>query len=473
MVTTSQAFSPVLTMRQLTSMLRARRRHIVGIVTVTILAVMGITLAMPQVWTASSDVYIDYRESDPLSGKNFSPMLDDSYMQTQIDMIRSHVVADEAIKSLGLHSSTAYREWVLQDGVARADDRLITLITRNTKVEKGSNSRVLSVSYDASSPQEAQQAANAIVQAYITVSRHIAFSSARSLLEQYNAQLDELRKEANTIQENLTAYRQKTGIIGDNGDRDQETRLLEQLNATLNLVQTQRLEAEARRDAALRQIKNGVRVEDLPESAQVTTLNDQKSKLADVERRINEAQSSLGKRHPTLVSLRAERAEMQKQIGLTARAALGGLEAEAGRLATQERILQQQVAAQNAKVLERLIHHDQIATYLRQQASVEQVYRSALQKYDGLLMASNINAPNLSVLRQAEIPSVPSRPRILMNLAAGLLAGTLMAFCLALLLELLHRRVRCVDDILQSTSGTLLGSIAPAANKHSLAKESI
>jgi len=456
-----QASQPLFTLRQLTSMLRARRGQILGITGATVLIVAILTIVLPRAWTASSDVYIDYRENNPIGGQNFSAALDDSYMQTQIDMIKSHVVADEAIKNLGLQSTTEYRESVAQDGVAKADDRLVARITNSTKVEKGSNSRVLSVSYTGRSPDEAQQMANAIVQAYITVSRRMAFSSARALLEQYNAQLEDLRKEADAIQEKLTAYRQKAGIVGNTDSQDEDVQLLDQLTAALNLAKTQRIEAETRRDAATRQLKAGVRIEDLPQSAQITTLNDLKSKLADTERRISEAQASLGSRHPTLISLRAERTELQRRINLTAQASLGGLQSDVQRLTAQEHALQQQADTQRAKVLERLIHHDQIAAYQRQQASVEQVYRSALQKYDGLLTASNVNAPNLSVLRQAELPSAPSRPRTFLNLAAGVLVGAMMGLCIALLLELRHRRIRCVDDILQCVATPLLGSIAP------------
>lgn len=43
---------------------------------------------------------------------------------------------------------------------------------------------------------------NAVVRAYVDVTLRVASSSARSLREQYSAQLDTLRAEADTIQEN-------------------------------------------------------------------------------------------------------------------------------------------------------------------------------------------------------------------------------------------------------------------------------
>lgn len=117
-------------------MLRARQRQILAITLAFLLLGMGVTLLLPTVWTASSDLYIDYKENDPISGRGLSAMLDDSYMQTQIDMIRSHVVAEEVIRAQGLDETVQYREQAQKHGVARAKDQLVERLVRNTQVEK-------------------------------------------------------------------------------------------------------------------------------------------------------------------------------------------------------------------------------------------------------------------------------------------------------------------------------------------------
>ncbi|MCH3719063.1 hypothetical protein LZB68_08275, partial [Campylobacter lari] len=80
---------------------------------------------------------------------------------------------------------------------------------------------------------------------------------------------------------------------------------------------------------------------------------------------------------------------------------------ELERLQTQKAALQRDIEAQRAKVLDQMAKRDRIAAYRRQFAGVEQVYQTALQKYDGILMASNISLPNLAVLRAADVPTSP------------------------------------------------------------------
>lgn len=121
--------------------------------------------------------------------------------------------------------------------------------------------------------------------------------------------------------------------------------------------------------------------------------------------------------------------------------------------------LQQTIDAQRGKLLENLQHRDQLSAYRRQLASAEQVYNAALQKYDGLLMASNITQPSITALRAAELPSNPSHPVVRRSLVLGLLAGIFVSLCLALLLELRQRRIRCDDDVIRGISLTLLGRV--------------
>ncbi|MPS26829.1 MAG: hypothetical protein E2576_10705 [Alcaligenaceae bacterium] len=457
--------STLLTLQQIAAMLRARQRQILAITLAFLLLGMGVTLLLPTVWTASSDLYIDYKENDPISGRGLSAMLDDSYMQTQIDMIRSHVVAEEVIRAQGLDETVQYREQAQKHGVARAKDQLVERLVRNTQVEKARNSRVLSVSYDAPSADEAQRMTNAVVRAYVDVTLRVASSSARSLREQYSAQLDTLRAEADTIQEKLTQYRQQTGLIGDTENTDRDAQLLDQLTNALSVVQTRRLEAQTRFASLQGSVRAGTPVEQLPITSQITPLNDMRSRLNEIDRRLNEIRPTLGSRHPTLLGLEAERRELQQRIQTAARLAYQSTGAEADQLAAQERDLQRQIEQQRSKVLEQLQYRDRIASYQRQQASVEQVYRSALQKYDGLLMASNITAPNLAVLREAALPTSPSRPRLASNLVASLLAGLFIALSFAFLQELRHRKVRCLDDLRRSIPDPLLGQIGTHQGK--------
>lgn len=440
-------------------MISARRGMIFKTLLTSMAVTIVLTLLLPKTYTASSDVFLDYKASDPINSRLFSPMLDESYMQTQLNMLKSQTLAEKVIDTLGLERTASYRESVERHGQARARSLLIRHINGNTRVVTHRASRVIEVEYAADTPEQARDLTNAIVRAYIDLNRQISSDSTRTHREQYSAQLEQLREEADAIQEKLTRYQQETGILDPNEHNDLQSRQLGNLMASLITVQNQQQETQARRNVTDSLLRNGVRIDELPEIAQLPHINDLKSKLSDVNKRLADVQEVLGPRHPRTMALISERDDIIARIMREARGSLETRQIDTRRLAIQERLLQKQVDAQRARLLEQKQHRDTIISYQRQLASVERVYTAALAKYDEILMASNIDTFGLTVLRVAETPGTYSRPLLLQNIAASILVGLALGFCLALLVELNQRRVRCEDDLVRSLPLPLIGRI--------------
>nr|WP_275300102.1 Wzz/FepE/Etk N-terminal domain-containing protein [Achromobacter insuavis] len=441
-------------MNQVWAMLAARARLVARVTLATLALTCLLLLVLPRVWTASSDVFIDYRENDPINGRSFSALLDESYMQTQIDMIRSQAVADHVISTLELLSGPDASQGT------KAHNELVAYIRRNLEVVKQQNSRVLTVSFSADTPQKAREFTNAVVNSYLAVSQNISSAAARARSEQYTAQLEQLRGEVDAIQDKLTRYQQETGIVDtEQTGGDIDVRSLNDMTTSMLVLDSQLEAAKARNETTERLLKSGIRPEDLPEVGQVAPINDLRNGLTVVEHQLGQLRGSLGPRHPTVAGLLAQRAQMQADITRQAKATIEAQRGELERLQTQKAALQRDIDAQRAKVLEQMAKRDRIAAYRRQFAGVEQVYQTALQKYDSILMASNISLPNLAVLRAADMPTSPSRPKVRSSLALGLVVGLLAGLALAMLLELSRRRIRCAEDLERNTRQPVLGRI--------------
>ena len=104
-------------------------------------------------------------------------------------------------------------------------------------------------------------------------------------------------------------------------------------------------------------------------------------------------------------------------------------------------------------------HRDVIASYQRQLTSVQQIYTTAVLKYDEILIASNVNSPNMSVLQWAEEPHKHSKPLLFNNVLFSIPAGLILALLSALSLEVAHRKVRCVDDLRTGLPVPVLGGL--------------
>jgi len=150
---------------------------------------------------------------------------------------------------MDLTRTPIHRETVERRGEARAHSQLVKRINDQTMVVTRRSSRVVEVEYAAGNPDEARDFTNAVVRAYIELNQQIASSSARSRREQYNAQLEHLRKEADSLQEKLTRYQQEVGILDPNERNDFQSRQLGDLMTSLMAVKNQQQEAQARKAA--------------------------------------------------------------------------------------------------------------------------------------------------------------------------------------------------------------------------------
>lgn len=437
----------------------AARRTLVMVVTVVTVMLTGVVLAVvPRTWTASSDIYIDYKAADPIGGRLFSSGLDESYLQTQLDILTSQAVTERVADKLGLRRSADYRAQVARVGEDRAYANLIRGIGERTSAANKRNSRVIEVSFSSDSPIEARDYANEIVRSYMSLSTQIASNAARSRSEQYNAQLEKLRLEANRIQQEQTRYQQKVGIA-NTSDRDEVLNSeISNLTTALVNLQNQRQEALGRQQSTDALLRNA-RPEELPDVSNQPAITDLKSKLSDADRRLSEARTVLGPNHPRTRSLVAERDALQARLSGEAGAAVASKRLDSGRLALQERELRREIALRQQKLLAQKEHRDRIAAYQRELEGADRVYNAATQKYDELLMAGNISAVNLTVLRQAETPTAASKPKVTASLLASIGVGVVLGLCLALVLELGKRRLRSREDLVRGFSLPVLGQI--------------
>ena len=445
--------------RQIIAMLRARRQLILNVALLIFAATVIISLFLPRIWTSSTDIYIDYRENDPIAAQRLSAMLDDSYMQTQLDLLRSQRVAETVIEQLNLRELPDYRITASNDGDEKASQQLIKQLMENIEVQRLKGSRVVTVAFNGRSPGQARDYANAIVEAYIDLGEQMSFTAARSRFEQYNAQLEQLRKEVDTVQNNLTAYQQTNDILNVQEHGDQDTQKLNEMTKTLISLQSALQEARARQDATRRMLEAGYKPDEIPLVNETSVINMLKSQLGYVDRQLGDRQGALGPNHPSIRGLATERGQLLARIEKEAQAVLAGADSNIMRLNEQIAEIEASINRLRNTVLTQMVQRDRIAAFQRQLAAAQQVYNAALQKYDSLVIASNVMSPNVAILRSAELPSSPSKPNLRVNLILGLMVGLFVAVALALLLELTHRLVRIVDDMQGEPELPLIGHI--------------
>ncbi|MFZ6870996.1 Wzz/FepE/Etk N-terminal domain-containing protein [Undibacterium sp. Di27W] len=437
----------VLSFAQIGAMLRARQVLIAVVMIVAVVGAGVASLVLPKTYVANADIFIDYRVNDPIGGRQFHPMQDESYLQTQFDVIKSVQVAERVIQALGLQTTPEAKRFVQRYGEQRGLRALAESIVRNTDVSPHKNSRVIEIQYSSSDPRHAKDVANAVVKAYIDLSLEMMNAPARARRDQYNAQLESMSRQIDELQKKLTAYQQEYQIVDVDERSDLESKQMNALSVRLIDIQLQRVEAQAKRQSLEKLVREGNPESDIPEIAGIGHISGLKAALISLDTQLANAKITLGPRHPKYMAINDERQALMDKLKRESATAFEMLGAAEARLNQQEKAIETEIASYQKKTFENKKHRDVISSYQRQLDSVQKIYNAAIQKFDELLMTSNVAISNASVMQWAELPEKHAKPLLRNNLVFGLLAGIVFGFGLAFLLELMNRRVRCLEDL--------------------------
>lgn len=453
-------------LESLPAIIRGRRWTVILVALTAIAAALVVSLAAAPKYTATTTLLIDYQEPVPAQlGEGLAPSLQPSYMSTQLGIIASRHVAERVVTMLGLDQRDQWRQAYAETG-AEGGEGLNAFIAGallgSLVVVPGENTRLVNVSFTAGDPNAAAELANAFAAAYREANLEMGTEPARREAEQYQKSLQNLREKVAEAQQHLAAYQRSTGVVASDGRLDVETERLKELV-------TQRILAEADAHAAEGRLR---RVQDLrarkeslatlPEVLQSEVIRDLKADLARRESEFGEVKALLGANHPRYRRAAAEVQAVRAKIAAEADVIAANVEGEVEEARARVMAFSDAEAAQRARLLALGEGSDQMPALVRELESAQANYQQGLARYNQFIMQSGVSQGNVSLLNPALVPTRPSSPILERNLALAVVLGFLLGIGLALLRELMDRRLRTEDEVLEATDTVLLGRLPGA-----------
>lgn len=424
--------------------LRARYKIILFVLVMTITTAVVVSLLLSKTYKSSTTVIVNYKGADPVTGLAMPAQLMPGYMATQADIISSNHVARKVIDDLGLAESPAVQQSFRQatQGDGDISDWLSNLLLKNLDVTPSKTSSVINISFSGTNPQFAATVANAFANAYIKTNIQLKVDPSRKAAEYFTSQIATLKADLEAAQKRLYGYQQEKGIISVDERLDVERSRLSDLSTQLVMAQSQTMEALSRKRNAAGE--NAYESPDVISNPLVQAL---KTDLARAESKFADISQKFSKNHPSYQGAQAEidkiKADLVRQINNAS-----------GSVATNSKILQQRegeirVALENqrAKVLELNKNRDALAAFTRDIENAQRAYDVATQRFTQNNIEGQSNQSDIAVLNAAVPSREPSSPKIVLNVLLSIILGSILAVGIALLTELLDRKVRSSEDL--------------------------
>ncbi|MBN9132028.1 MAG: chain length determinant protein EpsF [Nitrosospira multiformis] len=442
-----------MTLQQFLLILRARYKVVFSILLFTVIATLIVSLLLPKQYTAGTAVVVDIKSPDPVAGMILPGLTSPTYMATQVDVINSDRVAERVVKMLRLDENPVVKEQWEEDG---SKGELVTwlasLLKRKLDVKPSRESNVIYIDYTGNDPGFSAAVANAFAQAYIDVNLDLKVAPARQYADWFKGQTAAARDEFERSKAALSAYQQEAGLVATEERLDYEVAKLNELSTQLTLIQAQTSDSSSKRKAA----------EDpdtLSEVIQSPLINSLKSDIARLDAKLQESSAYLGPNHPQTKRTQSELASFKNRLAAETRKIHSsiGTSYEVGKRKEQE--LLEAMEKQKERVLELNKQRDQMSVLKGDVEAAQRNFegmsqRSALTRLESLSVQTNITP-----LNPASVPSEPSSPKLLLNVLISIFLGTLLGVSAALVMELMNRRVRSVEDIVEAIEIPVLAVI--------------
>lgn len=450
-----------MTLYQFLLILKARYRVILGILLFALLAALAVSLLLPKKYSAQTAVLVDARSPDPVGGSAQSGVVAPSYIATQVDIISGDRVAQRVVKMLRLDEVSSNKdEWLkATQGRGTLEAWLAESLQKRLEVRPARESNVINITFKDGDSDVAAKTANAFVQAYIDINLALKTEPARLYAEWFDEQTQASRVKFEAAQARLSDFQQKAGIVTSDERVDYETARLGQISSQLTTIQGETTDSQSKRNA---------RGDTVAEVMQSPLINGLKADVARLEAKVRESSVNLGANHPQQQRIELELESLKKQLANETGRINASIDTTYRVGKDRERELQGAVSAQKARVLLLNKQRDELNVYRRDVEAAQRAYEAVSLSASQTRLQSLTNQTNVVRLNTALAPLNPSSPKTLINLLIAAFGGTLLGISYAVLLEMVNRRVRSTEDLMQILDLPVLASLSSSSGPGNL-----
>jgi chain length determinant protein EpsF len=456
-----------MSLQQLLRILLARKWLMLATVMVAALAAAAVSLTLPPRYTATASIVIDFKAVDPVSGNMLPVVLLPGYLATQLDILSSQNVALKVVDRLKLAESAASREAFQKSTAGHGSIRhwLADGLLKDLALDSSRESNMVRISFRSGNPGFAAEVVNAFVQAYITTNLELRIEPARQATAFFDEQLRVLMGNLDRAQKKLSAFRQRKGITATDERYDVENARLAELSSQVVAAQAQTFDTQSRRKQVDETAATGGSADALPDVLNNPVIQSLKNQLARAEAKLGDLSGRLGVNHPQYQSALAEVEELKRTLGHEMSVVARSVSTNSSLAAQRESALQRALAAQRARVLGIKKERDEAALLLGDVENAQKAYDVAMTRFAQTRLESQNNQTNIAVINPAVAPTRPSSPNIPLNIALGLVAGSVLAIGVALIAEVRNRIVRCEEDLVEALAVPVIGHLSVKAGR--------
>lgn len=415
-----------------------------------LLAFAAVNIVTPR-YKSEARIFIEGRESVFLrpdaernGGDRERGAVDQEAITSQVQLALSRDVARQVIKQLKLNERPEFdpvlrgvgplRQVLILLGIARdplrmsPEERVFETYYERVTAYQVEKSRVIAIEFQSADPEFAARGANAVAEAYLALMQVVKQEQTRAAGQWLSGEIETLRARVADAESKVEQFRSQSNLFVGANNGSLSNQQLGEVTSQVQVARSQKAEVDAKAQSIREMLRAGRPIEsgEIINSELIRRLNEQRVTL---RAQLAEQSSTLLGGHPRIKELRAQIADLERQIRTEAERIVRSLENDARiagarveQLTRNLELLKQQATSTNEddvklRALEREAksQRDLLESYLAK-------YREATAR--DTLGASSADARVISRAIVSNTPYFPKKlPIVLIATFATLLLG--------------------------------------------------
>ena len=451
------------------------KRHIYLFAAI-ILIVMTFTVAqiyrMVKIYSSTATIEIEPKAANVLggnmevvqSGSQGSYYTNKDYYATQYEIIQSRAVAQKVLEMVPGENVLEYLGFDLEkiepDKIKDIDPVAVLLSKINVVPQKNSN--IVRISVEDRDPEKAAFLANAVASSYIEFNLEKKYFETKDAARWLMDQSVSLKQNLENSEMMLFEFKQSNNVLATTFEAKQEllSNRIIKLTNTLTDQEIRRNELTAKiEEYAHVNIDNpedGVFKEISKENAIVGNL---KLKYLEVVSKINESEQVYGEKHPKVVTLLADKENIEKTFKSEIEGVISSYNLELKMLDNEMKknrnmLSESQTEAINLNKLD--INYSKLR---REVETNKKLYDIVLERSKEADLSALLKNNNIRMIDRALVSKIPVKPRKQIILLAGFAIALVLASLAVFLVEFFDTKFKSFKELETISGKSLLGII--------------
>ena len=422
----------------------SKRSLILGLTLVAAaIAFVAVNLITPR-YKSEARVLVEMRENiffrpDAEKMSERVTTVDQEAVTSQVQLILSRDLAREVIKKLNLgekpefdpvlRSASLWRGVFSLTGIVKDplgmthEERVYRIYYERLSAFQVEKTRVIAIEFESQDPQLAAQVANCVADTYLRFQQAAKQDQTRAAGTWLSGEIERLRTNLAQAETKVEQYRSKTNLFIGNNNTTLSNQQLGDFNGQLAAARAQKADAEAKAKLIRNALKAGTPIEfsDITNSELMRRLSEQQVTL---RAQLAEQSSTLLDQHPRIKELRAQIADLERQMRGEADRLARSLENDAKLASSKVDELGLALDALKRQATSTNEQDVQLRALERDAKSQRDLLESYLAKFSEASARDSLGAaaPDARIISTAAVSTTPAWPKKLPTILVAALA---------------------------------------------------